>query len=342
MSIKTIKTLKRVGFSFLTLALLLLIGGAFGIWKFNNAFFKERPDILTYTSEPKPISFDWVNQTFGSFKEEKTAIVIPASIEEVSHQFYLQFDTGSAFSYIYENALKSLREMGLPLNEVVIDDERYVKKLEIVLGGNKTTISNLKILKNHGKSFTNKDSLKSFSIGTIGSDFLHDAITVIDFKKQSLQFYEERPAWMNQLKAFESFDFQGRRVMLPATINGTKRAFLYDTGCSAFGLITTKNRYDQFTDENSEEIFYEGNSWGDALPIKHKTTGSKMSIGSNILNLKRVSFINKYAAMQPFFSSFTRIGGFLGNLPFAESTLILDTKTEEFLIIEDSQLLTQE
>jgi hypothetical protein len=46
--------------------------------------------------------------------------------------------------------------------------------------------------------------------------------------------------------------------------------------------------------------------------------------------------------MQPFISPFTRIGGFLGNLPFVEITLILDTKTEEFLIIEDSKILTQE
>jgi hypothetical protein len=31
---------------------------------------------------------------------------------------------------------------------------------------------------------------------------------------------------------------------------------------------------------------------------------------------------------------FTRIGGFLGNKPFIDNTLILDTRKKEFLVLE--------
>jgi len=42
-----------------------------------------------------------------------------------------------------------------------------------------------------------------------------------------------------------------------------------------------------------------------------------------------------YTPIQPLVTPFTRIGGWLGNQPFNESILILDTKTEEFIIVKN-------
>ncbi|MFP4846169.1 hypothetical protein [Winogradskyella sp. PE311] len=42
-----------------------------------------------------------------------------------------------------------------------------------------------------------------------------------------------------------------------------------------------------------------------------------------------------YTWSQPLVTPFTRIGGWLGNQPFNESTLILDTKAEEFIVVKN-------
>ena len=56
---------------------------------------------------------------------------------------------------------------------------------------------------------------------------------------------------MTKLPKFESFDFTGRRIMLPAKIKRKEYELFYDSGCSAFGLITIKKRFDEYTDKNT-------------------------------------------------------------------------------------------
>lgn len=50
--------------------------------------------------------------------------------------------------------------------------------------------------------------------------------------------------------------------------------------------------------------------------------------------LKRVCFADMYGPFQDMISPFTRIGGWLGNKPFTEHSLIFDAPQEEFVIVE--------
>ena len=330
------KYLKYLGYTLLAILGLLIVTGYIGIRKFHSSLFKEKPNHLVYTSEFNLVRFVWENDSIGDYLETQIAMMIPFRIEGLSHKFYMQFDTGSPNTFIYENDLKSLKRVGLNFKEIVIEDERYVQNIKFVLGGNNINASMIKILDGYGNTFDKNDTTGRINIGTIGSDFMENRITTIDFKNQTLQFHNNRPKWMASLPDFEPFDFQGRRFMLPATINGKRLELLYDSGCSAFGLITTKNRFDSYTDEKTEEIKYEANSWGNDIPIRHKATDKKMQIGNANLGLKRISYVNMYVDYQSLMTPFTRIGGWLGNRPFSESTLILDTKKEEFIVIESS------
>jgi hypothetical protein len=80
----------------------------------------------------------------------------------------------------------------------------------------------------------------------------------------------------------------------------------------------------------------EGNRWGEALPIHHKTSQTIMKAGGAELPLRRISYVDLYANWQHFMTPFTRIGGWLGNKPFIEGTMIIDTKTEEFIVVESN------
>jgi len=313
-----------------------MVAGLLGIRHFNNTWFKERPNYLTYSYDSKPIDFQWSNDTLGDYIEPHAAILVPMKIEGVLHKFYLQFDTGAPSTLVYGNTLKSLKKIGVDFKEIVKDDALYIENLDFMLGENQINASMLEILEDYGNSFDLNDTIKEIKLGTIGADFMDKRITVIDFKNEFIQFYNERPEWMLSLPDFKPFDFRGRRFMLPAKIDGRELELFYDSGSSAFGLITSKNRYDRYTDKNSEEIKYDVNSWGDALPIHHKSTNKMMEIGNSNLDLKRISYVDMYADYQQFMTPFTRIGGWLGNKPFSECTLILDTRKQEFVIIKSS------
>jgi len=326
---------KKIGYTFLALLSILIIAGCIGIWKFNNALFKEKPNYLEYTFESKPIHFDWARDSIGGNFETQAAMIIPVRIEGFEHRFYMQFDTGTPTTCIYENDLNSLRAIGLVFKVVVKDNGHYIENLDFILGNNHISASMIKVYPNYGHSFDENDTIGRIGIGTIGSDFIADRITAIDFKNQKIHLYNHRPEWISSLSGFKSFDFSGRRIMLPVTLNNKDYEFLYDSGCSAFGLITIKSRFDNYTEERTKEVNYDAKSWASSLPIRSKETDKLFRIGNANLKLKRVSYMDMYTAIQPIVTPFTRIGGWLGNKPFTESTLILDTKTEEFIIIKN-------
>ena len=327
---------KYIRYTLAILLTLLVIAGFIGISKFNHAFFGEKPNFLTYKDDSKAIAFEWANDSLGNYFETQVAMVIPVNIDGLKHKFYMQFDTGSPFTFIYEKDLISLKKIGLKISEETQNEQRYIKRLEFELGGNKVTASMIKILEDYGHTFNAADTIGRIKIGTIGSDFIENRITAIDFENQRIQTYRQRPNWMDSLPNFKPFDFQGRRIMLPALIDGKEFELLYDSGCSAFGLITTKNRFESYTDENTEVIEYGANSWGSTIPIRNKSTNLEIQIGNSNLGMSRVSYVNMYAWAQRFVTPFTHIGGWLGNRPFVKSTLILDTKKEEFIVMRSS------
>ncbi len=121
--------------------------------------------------------------------------------------------------------------------------------------------------------------------------------------------------------------------MLPARINGSDVQLFYDSGCSPFGLLTSKYHYDRLTDPDEPEIAYGANRFGESIPIHHKASDLQIQLGATDISLKRISYAEMYTLLQ---STVGRLieGGFLGNKSLTESTLILDAKTNEFLVVK--------
>lgn len=326
--------IKKIVYSAIAILLVLMIAGVVGIKQIQRNWFKEKPLHLSYTAEAKPIKFCWASNTYGDYTENHNAILIPVKLAGFSQQFYLQFDTGAPTSMLHGNSLQSLKKNGLAFNEIEKGEESFVEQIDFILGGNATSVSSIRILPAYGEALKAEDSLQEITLGTIGTDMMVDRITAIDFKNKTIQLYEERPDWMEALTGFQSFDFSGRRIMLPCHINDKKLTLLYDSGSSAFGLITTKKRYEDYSDDDRPEIRYTSNNKDRPIPICHKSTEQMIEIGNASLPLKRISYVDMYAGMQQFVSPFTRVGGWLGNKPFTESVLIIDCKSQEFIALD--------
>jgi len=325
---------KKIGYGILGLFVITIILGVIGIRVFNNKYFKETPAYLELSHQSKPINFKWTNHNIEGHIERQTAILLPVQIDSLKLNLNMQFDTGAPDSFLYEKDIISLKAFGVEMKEVQKDGFRFVESIDLILGGEPVKLKMVKIYPNYGNTFSaDIDPKVNIVIGTIGSDILVDRITSIDFKNEKIQFFESRPDWMKNYRNFKDFDFPGRRVMLPVTVDGKDYEFLYDSGCSAFGLITTKQRFKKYTEESDALISYAAKSWEDKISIHTKISDHPFSIGGAELTLNRVSCVDMYAFFQPLITPFTRIGGWMGNQAINESKLILDTQTNEFLII---------
>lgn len=169
---------------------------------------------------------------------------------------------------------------------------------------------------------------------------MSDRITEIDFANRIIQLYKERPDWMTIDQEFESFDFSGRRLMLPCVIGDKKQMMYYDSGCSSFGLITTKKEYKNYTNSIPAEVNYELLSWGRAswwngsIQVFEQQTDKMITMGGKEIGLSKVSYVDILGDFQVLIRPFTEIDGWIGNVPFLGQSLIFDTAEQEFLIMK--------
>ncbi len=324
---------KKIIYAFLGLLILLCIITIGGIKYVEANWFAEKALYFNYREEGKRIHFEWSSNQYGDYIEPYDAILIPFELAGFKQKFYWQFDTGAPNTTLYGNSLASLKKAGLAFHEVVMDQRSFVEEISLNLGGNPITAKSIGIVQGYGADVVEDTLLGRTSMGTIGTDFLEGRILLIDFKNQFIQLFDERPHWMRELGGFEAFDFQGRRIMLPVKMDKQEYQLLYDSGSSAFGLITSEKRYRNYSNTSQQEIRYTTTNMGKPIPICHKSTDKLIECGGESLPLQRISYVDMYAWTQQFISPFTHIGGWLGNKPFTESVLILDCKSKEFKVL---------
>lgn len=328
--------LRKSFFILLGLGAFLLLSFSLGTAYFSSKFFKDIPNYLSIEEEDILVNFSWSEGQYGDYLEPHDIIKVPVRIKGVPHQFYMQFDTGAPSSIVYGNTINSLIELGFDIPLITNENHQHLQNFELFIDDNLVRAERMNVLNDYGKSFNPTDSTQTIKIGTIGADFLENKISIIDFKNETISLSKNRPEWLADLGSFTPFEFKGRRIMLPAEMDGKTRKLFYDSGSSAFSFITTKNRCEDMASENSEEIRYEANSWGSSVPICHMTTEKKIKFGETNLDVRRVSYIDMYTPIQSMMAPFSKVDGWLGNKTFTESKLVLDTKEMEFMVIDQS------
>jgi hypothetical protein len=321
---------KRLFYLFLGLLTLSGLGIWGGVQYAKRQFFRSSPNTLSIVGELHPVPFEWVSNG-GPDGEPHGAIIIPVTVPGVANKFYMQFDTGAPSTFFRSGCIESLGDVGVDFELYEEDDRTRVRRFELDVAGNQVVLNGGRIFsRNISIDWDNPKAVNV--IGTIGADFLEQKICAIDFAAQELRLYQERPAELNELGQFAPFTFRGRRIMLPAEINGVSLEVFYDSGCSPFGLFTSKYHFDRYAVPDAVEIRFGANRFGDTVLVRHKPCALTVRFGNVELPLKRVSYVEQYVAAQSLFGRFIN-GGFLGNKCLTESTLNLDTKASEFLVV---------
>ncbi|MCF6191750.1 MAG: hypothetical protein L3J76_01265 [Candidatus Hydrothermae bacterium] len=191
---------------------------------------------------------------------ERAAILVEATLPSLELSGYLQLDLGIPRTVLYAKAFQEgeLEAYILTRKAPMLGRERPVLNLPVQIGS--LVLTSPLLLEEQESGEHNGRPI----LGSLGADALNQRVLILDFPRQRLAFLEAFP---DSLKARGFFapmetDPAGRPVLY-AVHRGEKVRLLYDTGSSAFGLLTSRDRWEQLTTVRwwTRWMFPPGETW---------------------------------------------------------------------------------
>lgn len=293
------KVLKKIMLTFLVVLVLAVLGGFI---YFDQKFTPER-NYLTVENESGSIPFTWLGT-------EKNVLLLPIHFEGDTATYYLQFDTGSPYTIFYLKSIKNIRQ---------IFTNEEVAKTSFYIGKTKIASDKFKIY-NQGNDNSN-DSLKI--IGTVGADILEDRKTIINFKGNYIALNLSKVPSQFQTKLFD-FKFKKRKIIVKCFLKGQEEKFLFDSGTSAYELLTNKEVWESLKLTNSKIDIEKSQSWDKVLTTFTANCNQKIQFENQEITLNNVTYVEGFSQAQYSMMKFSGMTGMLGNKIFLNNSLYID------------------
>lgn len=245
------------------------------------------------------VKFRWLADTVNHQTEPYSAMLIPVKLKGCPKLFFMQFDLGAPHSLFYSSKLKA-----------------------IIAKYPQTDTAAFSIAK--GSSATPE------IIGTIGEDLIDGHILVIDYPRRNLSVTDTLTTRSLKSIPMSSFMLMNGSVLLPAKLNNKQAILFFDTGSSAFELLTSKAMTDQLKMAESPVTSYPVKSWGRTLTAHTVLTNDSLSMAGQMLPIKKATYIDGASDSQVQQMLKLGIGGMVGNKLFLSRVLLLDTRNKKF------------
>jgi hypothetical protein len=255
---------------------------------------------LVLPEEPFEAPFVWKGDSINGQWEHYAAMLIPVKLEGCPKQFYMQFDLGAPYSLFYRNKPETINSR-YPLRLQLSDSAWQGNAIEI--------------------------------IGTLGTDLIGSKAVMIDYPGKKIIVCDtipEKPGLM-----LTDFIYANRSIILPALIKGKKTLLFFDSGSSAFELLTNKETTAMLAQPGVIPATYPVTSWGKILTAVSYTSSDSIEIAAVKMPLNRVTYIEGASDAQVNRMMKMGIGGMTGNKLFLHSILMLDIKNKRFGIFTE-------
>ena len=293
-----------------------------------HAFAQSNSSQLILPAETGKIPFTWRGDSMFARWEPYAYLMIPVKLKGCPRLFYMQFDTGSPYSMLYKKTMENIHSKypGL-LPESPRKDT--LDQFDLLLGSTPVKAKNL-LLKNFGEGNIDwDDSTNPVTIGTLGTDLIDGRSLLIDYPKQTMRLGDK----ITSLSEPVDFVYMFGRILLPATIKEKKTLLFFDSGSSAFGLLTDKATADPLALPGATAVIHKVNSWGRQLSVFTLPSADSIVLAAHKLPLTQVSYMevspNNVQAEQ---MRKMGIGGVTGNILFTKAVLFVDTKKKQFAV----------
>ncbi|MBF9236195.1 hypothetical protein I2I05_02190 [Hymenobacter sp. BT683] len=322
------RPLFKVLFSVLALFVASGIGGYF----YMRQKFMPPPNQLVVAGLPASCQFTWLADTARGRNMPHAVLLVPVQLPGCPRTCYLQFDTGAPYSVLYANSLAALQGRYPALPFVGAPQLDTVRNVRFALGRGQVQALWMLVLP-QGQAQLPADSTAPFIIGTLGADVLADRALVIDYASRRFSLANEVPDSLARRAIFGPLAFTNRRVLLNMGLQGEDQQLLFDSGASAFNLLTSQASWQAMAQPGAPAHTVGVNSWGKTLTSHTVATAAALQLGAEALPLRTVTYIEGTSFMQNMLMRFSGMGGMLGNEPFSDHTVIFDVRGGRFGLV---------
>jgi hypothetical protein len=323
------KVLFKTLLAIFALFVLSSIGGYF----YFRKKFQAPANQLVVTRLPATCSFTWEADTLEHRAMPHAALLVPVRLPGCPRTCYMQFDTGAPYSVLKSNALAALRAKYPATRTALLPDGDTVHNLGFTLGQSHVLARKIKVLHYANARQVPADSTEAFVIGTLGADLMDGRVLVIDYADQRFTLGTSVPDSLARRAAFVPLEFKERRVLLNAGLQGKPQQLLFDSGSSAFALLTSQNNWQQMAQLHAVALTAGVNSWGKTMTSHTVATAASLQFSGLDVPLRTVTYIEGTGFTDQMLMRFSGMGGMLGNEPFSQQTVIFDVKGGRFGVV---------
>lgn len=320
--------MKVLGKILLAIFALFLLSGLGGYFYFRKQF-QAPANQLTVSQLPATTPFVW-----EATKElAHAAMLVPVSIPGCPRTCYLQFDTGAPYTLLKSNALAVLRKQFPAIQVALSASGDSVRNFQFVLGGRPIKARRIWVRPYASAAQLPANPAEPFVIGTLGTDVFDGRALVMDYARQQFTLCNTVPDSLVRRATFVPMSFKERRVLLRVGLQGQEKELMFDSGSSAFALLTSQDNWQQMAQPAAAAQNVPVNSWGKTLTAHTVATEAAMQFGAATVPLRTVTYIDGTTFIQRTLTRFSGMGGMLGNAPFNQRTIIVDAKNNRFGLI---------
>ncbi len=241
----------------------------------------------------------------------------------------MQFDLAAQVTVLYSGKMESLQAR---YGGIVIRTEEkreYMDNMSFKIGSQSILAKALRVHKTKG-AIDWSNSEKKQVIGTLGSDFIDGRALVIDYPNKRLVLHKQLPANIAAGMTYGPLKFKARRLLIPFTLNGKTSDLMFDTGSSAYPLLTSESNCKALARPGAVAVKSGINSWGNTLYVHKIATDASIQIGHTHFKLGEVSYVDGTSLTQDWLMRFSGMGGMTGNRLFLNKLIVVDTREQQF------------
>ncbi|PXY38893.1 hypothetical protein DMB65_20755 [Flavobacterium cheongpyeongense] len=301
------KILKKIVLIILVVLVVAVAGG----YIYCDQKFTPDKNYLKVENESGSIPFNWLGK-------EKNALLLPIHFLSDTITYYLQFDTGSAYTVFYSKSISNIPQIAM---------HKETAKASFYIGKTKVTSEKFKIY-----NMGNDDSNSLKIIGTIGADILEDRKTIINFKENYIALNLSKVPNQFQNKLLD-FKFKKRKIVFSGLLKEQEEKFLFDTGTSAYELLTNKEIWNNLKLSASKiNIEKSEQSWDNVLTTYTANCNQKIQIANCEIPLNSVTHVEGFSQVQYAMMKFSGMTGMLGNKIFSNNIIYIDCRQNKMVI----------
>jgi len=309
--------------------LLLLVSTGVGGYLYVRRQFQPPANQLLVPSLPLTCSFVWLADTVARPVVAHAALLVPVTLPGCPRLCYLQFDTGAPSTVLYAHPLAALWARYPSARRALLPRGDTLRNVRFTLGQQPVQAQWLRLLPLGARRLPH-DAATPLIVGTLGADILEGRVLVLDYARGHFSLCARVPDSLIRRTAFVPLVYTSRRLLVTMGLQGRAQQLLFDSGSSAFALLTSPATWQQLARPHAQARITGVTSWGKTLTAHTVATDSTLQLGKVRLPLQTVTYIEGIGFWQTVLMRFSGMGGMLGNEPFTAHTLVIDTPGRRF------------